>query len=350
MQILLTLSGWVKAVCHEAGYLLHRCARMPRAREGMLRGWWQTIFERVRITGSPCRLRVVTLRRSFQNSFGDLLMREHIMDAIPVPDAPETEDQLIATAQQAVSCCNWVVGECASKWTVKYAKGRTDADFGVMVGLSGDQVYQRRRVWETFGDVVNNYASLKWSHFYAVLTWEDAPELLQWADENEATIAEMKAWRRLQRGEEPEDASTSEAAFAEYPISYLPSELTSVREPTDQGTTGSGVSPSGSDADRSRDPNLAPAARDTSGAGEYTPFRSDAATPAPAQDTSDVAVAERPQPSAAQVVGRMTKMLERCSAVLTPEFVNDFRHLPEAPRNGFLKAVRELSSKVSELM
>ena len=49
----------------------------------------------------------------------------------------ETEQELIANAQVAISNCNWTVGECASKWTERYAKGRTDADFGALVGLSG---------------------------------------------------------------------------------------------------------------------------------------------------------------------------------------------------------------------
>src|SRR3954447_26418874 len=108
----------------------------------------------------------------------------------------ETEHDLISRAQVAVSQCNWVVGECAQTWTQKYARGRTDGDFAALLGLTADQVYQRRRVWETFADVYASYPGLKWSHFYAALNWDDAPECLQWADENQSTVAEMKAWRR----------------------------------------------------------------------------------------------------------------------------------------------------------
>ena len=72
----------------------------------------------------------------------------------PVLETSEaSEEELISRAQMAVSQCNWVLGECAASWTQRYARGRTDADFGQMVGLSSDQIYQRRRVWETFGDV-----------------------------------------------------------------------------------------------------------------------------------------------------------------------------------------------------
>jgi|SRR5690606_8603207 len=119
-----------------------------------------------------------------------------------VEQAEETETQLIERAQAALSSCNWVVGECASKWCVRYADGRTDDDFGRLVGLSGDQVRQRRNVWERMGDVSDMYPELSWSHFYVAMNWDDAPELLQWADEMGASVAEMKAYRRSIRGED----------------------------------------------------------------------------------------------------------------------------------------------------
>ena len=63
----------------------------------------------------------------------------------------------------------------------RFARGRTDADFAQLVGLSADQVFQRRRVWETFADVYSGYPALKWSHFYVAVAWDDAAECLQWA-------------------------------------------------------------------------------------------------------------------------------------------------------------------------
>lgn len=122
----------------------------------------------------------------------------------------ETERDLIATAQAALSHCNFTVGECAAKWCQRYARGRTDADFGALVGLSGEQIYQRRRVWESFADVVSDYGSLKWSHFYVSLAWDDSAECLAWADENQASVAEMKAWRRMQHGESLDETSTED--------------------------------------------------------------------------------------------------------------------------------------------
>lgn len=112
----------------------------------------------------------------------------------------QNEFELIAKAVIAMSDCNWIVGEAAAKWMRRFSRCRSDSDFGELVGMSGDQIFQRRRVWESFADVKQNFPSLKWSHFYVAITWHDAPEMLQWAEEQGATVAEMRAWRRAVHG------------------------------------------------------------------------------------------------------------------------------------------------------
>jgi hypothetical protein len=267
-------------------------------------------------------------------------------------EAPaQSEEQLISTAQTAVSQCNWVVGECAAQWTRRYAKGRTDADFGALIGLSGDQVYQRRRVWEVFGDVVGDYPSLKWSHFYVALTWDDAPECLQWAEEIQATVAEMKAWRRAMRGDDltqdPEDERAGEL------VSFLPTETTAVRDPAmfeggGRPSSGGRVSEDGEENEYA---TVAGHARqlDDSGA-PYAPYRQGAGSPAPKEDSSDTLVAERPRPSTEQTIQRLTNSLQRFNKSFTPEMAQEFKNLPEKLRTQFLQAVGELSSKAANLM
>lgn len=112
-----------------------------------------------------------------------------------------TEEALVARARNAVSVESWVVGECASQWTKRFARGRTDADFGILLGLSREQVCARRLVYEKF-DNHPTRIHLSWTHFYVALGWEDADEALNWAAEADATTAEMRAWRRAQRGED----------------------------------------------------------------------------------------------------------------------------------------------------
>ena len=251
----------------------------------------------------------------------------------------DSESALISRAQSALSHCNWEVGECAALWTKRFAKGRTDADFGILVGLSADQVYQRRRVWETFGDVSENYSALKWSHFYSSLNWDDAAECLQWAQDVQAGVAEMKAWRRAQRGEDLSESASDDD------FNLAPAELTLVGE----------AAPF--DADVPRRPDVFVTTIDNDGrqsaalsAGEtpvnasssYAPFREDAATPP--RDT-----ASRIEPTTEQLVKRMTTAIERCHGAMNGHFMAQFGKLPEKVRLRFLKSVEQLSEKSASL-
>lgn len=261
----------------------------------------------------------------------------------------ETEKELISKAQAAVSQCNWVVGECAAKWTKKYARGRTDADFATLIGMSPDQVGQRRRVWETFGDVYERYASLKWSHFYVALNWDDAPECFQWAEEQQATVAEMKAWRRAMHGEDLLTEAPAVEWSGDPAISFVPSDLTAVRDPSEFDNDSEHKS-LGRPRDRreSTVETVAGVARERDSGDDYAPFRRDAGSPAPAE-SGEVAVVDRPAPSAEQLVKRAAVALERMNAALTPEVMRAARSLPEALRNRLTRAAADLNSKISKL-
>ena len=266
----------------------------------------------------------------------------------------DSEDALVATAQEALNQCRWVVGECAAKWTERYARGRTDADFGILIGLSGDQVYQRRRVWEMFAQVRQNYMSLKWSHFYAAIAWDDAEECLQWAEEMRSTVAEMKAWRRARRGEDLTTAAVDD--FGTGPAGFLSTETAWVQDPGefrgDAGRGGSRVGGSGgSGAGGSEEEmTLAGVARQVEGGGEYSPFRQGAGAPAPKEQGSRAGTPEHAQPTAEQLVKRMTSTLERCTKILTPEFRREFRKLPEPVRERLVKSVNELHAQITEYL
>jgi len=250
--------------------------------------------------------------------------------------AEDTESALIVRAQLALSHCNWEVGECAAQWTKRFARGRTDADFGALVGLSPDQVYQRRRVWETFGDVCGNYPSLKWSHFYAAINWDDAAECLQWAQDVQAGVAEMRAWRRAQHGEDLSEAASDES------IGFGPVELTVTSEaaPFDVSPVRETESMVGEGMQTAA---LAAGGTPSNSNSNYAPFREDAATPPP-RETS-----ERQEPTTEQLVKRMTSAIERCHGAMNANFMKQFENLPEKIRKRFLKSVEQLAEKVAEL-
>jgi hypothetical protein len=250
----------------------------------------------------------------------------------------ETEASLISRAQVAVSHCNWEVGECAGLWTKRFARGRTDADFAALVSLSADQVYQRRRVWETFADVFQSYPTLKWSHFYAAINWDDSSECLQWAEDVQAGVAEMKAWRRAQRGEDLDARPMDEA------LDGLPTEPSIAREasPFDHESSFS-VSANGSGGDDDPAPNGPTMNRPTPGSEQYAPYNPDA-TIVPSRESS-----ERPVLSAEQTAKRLTTTIERCHSLLTPEFRVEFAELPDKVRKRLFKAVEQLTEKMDEL-
>lgn len=272
------------------------------------------------------------------------------MTDLDLPTSDATEQDLIRIAQNALSRCNWVVGKCASEWTQRYSRGRTDADFAALVGLSADQVYQRRRVWETFGDVYEDYASLRWSHFYIALNWDDAPECLQWADENDATVAEMRAWRRALRGEDLSEPAETSSMGDDPGIARFMAIPADVLAPGDE--PGARRQRTGEEHERSGNEDDVPfavssASRETAGGdgSDYAPFRKDAGSPARPVEEEHPAD-EKP---AAQIAKRVISTIERIVGVLTPQIVAGFRSLPEKDRQRLVAAVRALSDRVASL-
>ena len=260
-----------------------------------------------------------------------------------LPDVTNaSEPALVSLAQQAVSRCNWVVGECASAWTQRYAKGRTDADFGLLVGLSGDQIYQRRRVWDAFHEEYEKFPELKWSHFYVAINWDDAVDCLHWAAENEATVAEMKAWRRAVRGEDlTEDAPPD--AFAGDPAAMLmvPAAV-EVRDFTE------GDAPFDADESGGR-----AAARDQeSGRAEtaYAPYRKDAAS-VPGEQQPDVGSSSggNRELSPEQFLRRMTRALQRMTTSLNPQVLEELREAPYEVRAELTDALADFQATVAGL-
>ena len=147
-------------------------------------------------------------------------------------EAEATEQQLVEVAAAAIKQSNWIIGEAASKWTERYAAGRTDADFAELIGSSQQVVNYARRVHERFYNhgCKHNFA---WRHWRSLLTWDDAEECLNWAEATEATFDEMKAWRRARRGEdltEPEEPQ--EDVFQ--PTHELPPPDTQIAKPAEE--------------------------------------------------------------------------------------------------------------------
>ena len=257
----------------------------------------------------------------------------------PVDLTDADEDAILSTARHAISQCNWVIGHCACEWTERYAAGRTDGDFGEQVGLSADQVYQRRRVWETFADVRHEYGGLRWSHFYAAVTWDDAPDALGWAEEMAATVAEMRAWRRAQRGDDLSQPPEPEELPPFEPTSVLSPTTTHISSFGDEETSGD----TASDPDRERSESDFLAVARQTGESDYSPYRPDA-RPEGTPDTADERTI-RPLPE----FKKMARAFERMNETLGPELLETFHSIPGDVQDRLLEAFDDLSAKVDSL-
>lgn len=255
--------------------------------------------------------------------------------------AHDSEEMLLEKARGALSNCNWIVGECAAKWTEKYARGRTDADFGNLISLSADQVFQRRRVWQTFYDVRDSYAGLKWSHFYVALNWDDASECLQWAVDNEATIAEMRAWRRSIHGE---DLTVDPDPYALQALDYDNALVRGAGE--ERGR-------SESDSDVPFDVNVSGeyASASASEATPYAPFRKDARGEVQGYESGPETEETRVKGGAedaspARVIKRVVGGLKKMRQLLEALSEDDFAALTPDVQNQLWDAYEELGHEI----
>ena len=214
-----------------------------------------------------------------------------------------------------------------------------------MVGLSGDQIYQRRRVWEAFGAVQRNFPSLKWSFFYVALNWDDAEDCLQWAADSDATVSEMRAWRRAQRGEdlfaESSDGYSEWASPIGFDTSNIP--LSTVVDPAQYLAPGQGARAGVAVADRDMVPTMAGAARESDG---YAPFKADATqVPAAARDTDHEAT-NRPQMTPEQLWKKAATILDRLNKALTDEVLDVLDEQPEKLKHRMAEALSEIVEKL----
>lgn len=129
-------------------------------------------------------------------------LRSVALNAINERDAMHGESEIVIKAQNLMSDWQWEMGELITAWLVRYARGRPIEDFAILSGANTTQVRECWAVCREFHDVRGEYPHLRWSHFKAAVGWDDARECLSWANETKSTVAEMRAWRRAQRGED----------------------------------------------------------------------------------------------------------------------------------------------------
>ncbi len=125
-------------------------------------------------------------------------------------DEPEVDEEVVEQASaeylgrwnRLISTTNWEKGRIISAWRQALIdsglpqQAYSDEAWARRVGnVSGQHVGRLRRVYDRFGDNYHEYSGLYWSHFQAVLDWDDAEMWLEGAVQNNWSVAQMRDQR-----------------------------------------------------------------------------------------------------------------------------------------------------------
>ena len=120
------------------------------------------------------------------------------------PVIEEVSSDFISSWNRLISMTNWEKGKLIHNWRTKLLENGlprqvySDESLAKRLGnVSGQHIGRLRRVYERFHEAFEKFSGLYWSHFQAVLDWDDAEDWLADASENQWSVAAM----RLQRWE-----------------------------------------------------------------------------------------------------------------------------------------------------
>ncbi|MDR1494277.1 MAG: hypothetical protein LBT05_16400 [Planctomycetaceae bacterium] len=184
---------------------------------------WSPTFDAVE-TGTQTIAKTVraskkSTRRQEDDFVNDAENGEEMLDAeaLQSPVVVEVSNDFIASWNRLISMTNWEKGKLISLWRAKLAENHlprqiySDESLAKRIGnVSGQHIGRLRRVYERFGETFTQYTGLFWSHFQAVLDWDDAEKWLLDALENQWSVATMrlKRWEAIgsPAGQKPRDS------------------------------------------------------------------------------------------------------------------------------------------------
>jgi len=120
------------------------------------------------------------------------------------PVIEEVSSDFISSWNRLISMTNWEKGKLIHNWRTKLIENKlprqvySDESLAKRLGnVSSQHIGRLRRVYDRFHETFEKFTGLYWSHFQAVLDWDDAEDWLVDASENQWSVATM----RLQRWE-----------------------------------------------------------------------------------------------------------------------------------------------------
>jgi hypothetical protein len=174
-------------------------------------------------TGTLTAIRTIrnqnTKRQRVSASWDDTSGEDEPVDVAVLnsPVLEEVSSDFISSWNRLISMTNWEKGKLIHNWRTKLMETGlprqvySDESLAKRLGnVSSQHIGRLRRVYDRFNETFEKFTGLYWSHFQAVLDWDDAQDWLVDASENQWSVATM----RLQRweaigspaGQKPNDA------------------------------------------------------------------------------------------------------------------------------------------------
>ena len=125
-------------------------------------------------------------------------------DVLPAPagSIAEATAPFVGRWNRLTSTTNWEKGRIVCQWRdTLMAEGAPVTDYSdeawaqIVGHVTSQHVGRLRRVYQHFGEVVDQYQGLYWSHFQAALDWEDAEMWLEGAIQNDWSVSQMRGKR-----------------------------------------------------------------------------------------------------------------------------------------------------------
>ncbi|MAT72935.1 MAG: hypothetical protein CMJ58_25925 [Planctomycetaceae bacterium] len=144
-------------------------------------------------------------------------------DTTPAADstAAEAGQQFVGQWNTLISTTNWEKGRIICQWReALQAEGAAVTEYSdeawanLVGGVTSQHVGRLRRVSQRFGDSIEQYDGLYWSHFQAAIDWDDAEMWLEGAIHNGWSVSQMRGKRWETTGAAGEAPPEDDAAVA----------------------------------------------------------------------------------------------------------------------------------------
>ncbi len=143
--------------------------------------------------------------------------------SVAIVDSDEPRgSQFVGQWNGLISTTNWEKGRIICDWReALMAEGAAVTEYSdeawaqLVGGVTSQHIGRLRRVSQRFGEVLDQYEGLYWSHFQAAMDWDDAEMWLEGSLQNDWSVSQMRGrrWETLGTPPEQQQAETQATAM-----------------------------------------------------------------------------------------------------------------------------------------